>query len=267
MAPPRGWTPGTFPPPRLVALASRWLASLLASGSRGLLAAGGPAPPTCCSSRSTRCAPIMSAYTAHAGQTPRPSMPSPRAASASSTPRAPFRSRARRTPRSSPACTRPSTASATTSSSPSMHATRPWPRSSRRRATVRRAFVAAYPVAAAFGFRQGFDIQRGLPGEPGPGRGRPAAGQRSRGRGPRLAGQAGQTPFFVWVHLYDPHAPYDPPEPYRRAFAGPAVRRRDRVRGRPARTGAGAGFGLGHERTPWSPCSPTTASRSGSTAR
>jgi len=21
-------------------------------------------------------------------------------------------------------------------------------------------------------------------------------------------------PFFVWVHLYDPHAPYHPPEPF-----------------------------------------------------
>jgi len=26
-------------------------------------------------------------------------------------------------------------------------------------------------------------------------------------------------PFFLWVHLYDPHAPYDPPEPYARRFA------------------------------------------------
>jgi len=25
-------------------------------------------------------------------------------------------------------------------------------------------------------------------------------------------------PFFVWVHLYDPHAPYDPPEPYDKRF-------------------------------------------------
>ncbi|MGK2859016.1 MAG: sulfatase-like hydrolase/transferase [Thermoanaerobaculia bacterium] len=26
-------------------------------------------------------------------------------------------------------------------------------------------------------------------------------------------------PFFAWVHLYDPHAPYVPPEPYRTRFA------------------------------------------------
>lgn len=26
-------------------------------------------------------------------------------------------------------------------------------------------------------------------------------------------------PFFVWLHIFDPHDPYDPPEPYRSAFA------------------------------------------------
>ncbi len=27
------------------------------------------------------------------------------------------------------------------------------------------------------------------------------------------------TPFFMWVHLYDPHTPYDPPEPFRSRYA------------------------------------------------
>lgn len=26
-------------------------------------------------------------------------------------------------------------------------------------------------------------------------------------------------PFFLWVHIYDPHAPYDPPEPFRSRYA------------------------------------------------
>ena len=26
-------------------------------------------------------------------------------------------------------------------------------------------------------------------------------------------------PFFMWIHLYDPHHPYDPPEPYRSKYA------------------------------------------------
>ncbi|HPW17876.1 MAG TPA: tetratricopeptide repeat protein [Candidatus Aminicenantes bacterium] len=27
-------------------------------------------------------------------------------------------------------------------------------------------------------------------------------------------------PFFAWIHLYDPHLPYEPPEPYRSEYAG-----------------------------------------------
>jgi choline-sulfatase len=27
-------------------------------------------------------------------------------------------------------------------------------------------------------------------------------------------------PFFAWLHLYDPHSPYDPPEPFRHQYAG-----------------------------------------------
>jgi len=27
-------------------------------------------------------------------------------------------------------------------------------------------------------------------------------------------------PFFAWIHLYDPHIPYEPPEPYRSRFGG-----------------------------------------------
>ncbi|MBA3912961.1 MAG: sulfatase-like hydrolase/transferase [Acidobacteriales bacterium] len=27
-------------------------------------------------------------------------------------------------------------------------------------------------------------------------------------------------PFFFWLHLYDPHSPYDPPEPYRSLYRG-----------------------------------------------
>jgi arylsulfatase A-like enzyme/predicted Zn-dependent protease len=37
-----------------------------------------------------------------------------------------------------------------------------------------------------------------------------------------LAGQ-GDQPFFAWVHLYDPHSPYVPPEPYRSRFPATLV--------------------------------------------
>ncbi len=26
--------------------------------------------------------------------------------------------------------------------------------------------------------------------------------------------------FFAWIHLYDPHTPYDPPEPYKTEYKG-----------------------------------------------
>jgi arylsulfatase A-like enzyme/Tfp pilus assembly protein PilF len=32
--------------------------------------------------------------------------------------------------------------------------------------------------------------------------------------------QRKQKPFFAWLHLYDPHIPYDPPEPYRSEYSG-----------------------------------------------
>jgi arylsulfatase A-like enzyme/Tfp pilus assembly protein PilF len=36
----------------------------------------------------------------------------------------------------------------------------------------------------------------------------------------RWMGEAKTGPFFAWVHLYDPHAPYEPPEPHRGRHAG-----------------------------------------------
>jgi arylsulfatase A-like enzyme/Tfp pilus assembly protein PilF len=86
------------------------------------------------------------------------------------------------------------------------------------------AFVGAYPVAAAFGFNQGFDtfdedFHESSPGDQGAER--PAnevadaairwltASDRSPGK-----------PFFAWLHFFDPHAPYKPPPQYSQSFAG-----------------------------------------------
>ncbi len=35
--------------------------------------------------------------------------------------------------------------------------------------------------------------------------------------------------FFLWVHLYDAHDPYDPPEPYQESLSISTLRRRDRI--------------------------------------
>ncbi len=83
------------------------------------------------------------------------------------------------------------------------------------------AFVGAYPVAAAFGFRQGFDAfteNFKESEEPGAGAQRPA--NEVVDDALSWLSRPARGPFFAWVHLYDPHAPYTPPEPYRTSFAG-----------------------------------------------
>ncbi len=85
------------------------------------------------------------------------------------------------------------------------------------------AFVGAYPVAAAFGFRQGFDVfHEDFKESPIPGAGaQRRANEVADDAIPFLTAKE-SAPFFAWLHFYDPHAPYDPPEPYKTAFAGRA---------------------------------------------
>ena len=89
------------------------------------------------------------------------------------------------------------------------------------------AFVGAYPVAAAFGFAQGFDtfdeeFHESSPGEQGAERrANEVADSAIRWlESSRPPGGGGAAPFFAWLHFYDPHAPYDPPSPYRERFSG-----------------------------------------------
>jgi arylsulfatase A-like enzyme/Tfp pilus assembly protein PilF len=93
----------------------------------------------------------------------------------------------------------------------------------KRRGYRTAAFVGAYPVAAAFGFNQGFDTFDEEFHESGP------LDQGAERRANEVADAAGRwlssaapdaAPFFAWLHFYDPHAPYDPPSPYRERFAG-----------------------------------------------
>jgi arylsulfatase A-like enzyme len=83
------------------------------------------------------------------------------------------------------------------------------------------AFVAAYVLDRRFGLARGFDryddaIERRQEG---------ASVLESERRGETVAAAAEEWlgaqsgPFFAWVHLYDPHAPYDPPSPFREKHA------------------------------------------------
>ena len=85
------------------------------------------------------------------------------------------------------------------------------------------AFVSAFPLDSRFGLTRGFDAYDDRLADP---EARRRAASCRSGAAPRPCGgrrwldaQAGaQT--FLWVHVYDPHFPYDPPEPFASRFAG-----------------------------------------------
>jgi len=88
----------------------------------------------------------------------------------------------------------------------------------KRRGLATAAFVGGFPLARRFGLARGFDVYDDAM-ERAPGLHFDFAERRAD----RVVAQAtawlARTagPAFLWVHLYDPHAPYDPPEGYRAA--------------------------------------------------
>ena len=83
------------------------------------------------------------------------------------------------------------------------------------------AFVGAYPVAAAFGFNQGFETFDEEFHETSPiDQGAERRANEVADAATRWLAGVGTSPFFAWLHFYDPHAPYDPPAPYNARFAG-----------------------------------------------
>ncbi len=92
----------------------------------------------------------------------------------------------------------------------------------RARGYATAAFVAAYVLDRRFGLQRGFDeyddrIERRSEGTSVLESER--SGEVVVESAERWLAQA-RTPFFAWVHLYDPHAPYDPPSPFREEYAG-----------------------------------------------
>jgi arylsulfatase A-like enzyme/Flp pilus assembly protein TadD len=82
------------------------------------------------------------------------------------------------------------------------------------------AFIGAFPLDFRFGLGGGFDVyddafgtRGGLEGEF---RERRAA-EVIRGAAAWISRQPG--PWFCWIHLWDPHAPYAPPEPFQSRFS------------------------------------------------
>jgi arylsulfatase A-like enzyme len=80
------------------------------------------------------------------------------------------------------------------------------------------AFVSSFVVDGRFGFARGFDRYDAPDTRPSAGGGM----ERRAGETVRVAAEwiTKQTsPWFAWVHLFDPHAPYDPPPPFSGRFA------------------------------------------------
>lgn len=78
------------------------------------------------------------------------------------------------------------------------------------------AFVGAFVLDARFGLAQGFDVYDDHYGERSSA-GRADVVERPADKviAPATAWiQAAAQPWFAWVHLYDPHEPYAPPEPF-----------------------------------------------------
>jgi arylsulfatase A-like enzyme/Flp pilus assembly protein TadD len=85
------------------------------------------------------------------------------------------------------------------------------------------AFVGALPVSRAFGFAAGFgtfDDDFGDDPSGKPKSERNAAEVNARALPWLTAAAASKEPFFAWIHYYDAHAPYEPPEPFAQRFAG-----------------------------------------------
>jgi arylsulfatase A-like enzyme len=96
------------------------------------------------------------------------------------------------------------------------------------------AVVSAFPLNARFGFAQGFAAYDDEFRAPGTVKAEVWNGEKVGRAFDRRADETTQRairwleqhareprPFFLWVHYFDPHLPYDPPEPFRSRFAPP----------------------------------------------
>jgi choline-sulfatase len=84
------------------------------------------------------------------------------------------------------------------------------------------AFVSSVVLKRRFGFSQGFAVYDDQLPKPGKGQEFLEDAERRAGatvdRAVHWLDGRGGKPFFLWVHLYDPHTPYNPPSPYNEQY-------------------------------------------------
>ncbi len=76
------------------------------------------------------------------------------------------------------------------------------------------AFISGYPLKRRFGLARGFDH---YDDDLGKGNTERLAGPTTERALDYLASNT-DGPLFIWVHYYDPHEPYEPPEPFRSRY-------------------------------------------------
>jgi len=82
------------------------------------------------------------------------------------------------------------------------------------------AFIGAFVLDRRFGLGRGFDhYDDDIPQETNAGLDAERPGRVVTDRALAWLAEKSEKPFFVWVHLYDAHAPYAPPEPFRTLYA------------------------------------------------
>ena len=78
------------------------------------------------------------------------------------------------------------------------------------------AFVSSFALSRRFGLARGFDLYDDVFGGD---RSERTARETTDAVLAHLTQADAPQPLFLWVHYYDPHAPYTPPEPYRSKYA------------------------------------------------
>lgn len=86
------------------------------------------------------------------------------------------------------------------------------------------AFVGSYVLSSKWGLNQGFEVYQDRFKSPLPGETSTEGIERRAEEVIELAlewirGTNSRKPRFCWIHLFDPHDPYDPPEPFQSRYA------------------------------------------------
>ncbi|MEW5980875.1 MAG: sulfatase-like hydrolase/transferase [Acidobacteriota bacterium] len=77
------------------------------------------------------------------------------------------------------------------------------------------AFVSSFSLSRRFGLARGFDVYD----DEQPVAGLERTARDTTDRAIAFLAHGGDAPLLLWVHYFEPHAPYEPPEPFRSRYA------------------------------------------------